>query len=173
MDGVMDVYTDHKSVRLVFEKATYDAAEGRTAPRAEDAIKSDWLRLDPVRSTDKVYLWYRRTQEKALAYVIPLMPFRAIVLRHGAHGLCIPEFGLNAYDTCGKLLLDVLRICMPDDSSELAMNIHESQMCYTNGFEFLWYVLKTVVQMMDSHISPRQPVYNGDLAQHAGKWDVH
>ena len=27
--------------------------------------------------------------------------------------------------------------------------------------------------MMDNHISPRQPVYKEDLAQHAGKWDVH
>jgi len=173
VDGVMDVYTDHTSVRLVFEKAAQVTADGYVTPRVEDAMKADWLRMEPTRSTNKVYLWYRRTQEKALAYGIPLMPFRAIVLRHGAHGLCIPGFGLDTYDTCGKLLLDVLRMCMSDDALELATNIRESQMCYTNGFDFLWYVLKMVVQMMDSHISPHQPAYNGDLAQHAGKWDVY
>ena len=43
-----------------------------------------------------------------LTYGIPLMPFRAIVLRHEAHGLCIPGFGLDTYNTCEKLLLDML-----------------------------------------------------------------
>ena len=37
----------------------------------------------------------------------------------------------------------------------------------------MWYVLKIVVQMIDNPISPRQPMYKGNLAQHAGKWDVH
>jgi hypothetical protein len=169
VDGVMDVYNDHATVRRVFEAAARTNADGRATPRAEDALKTDWMRLESTKSTNKIYLWYKRTQEKAITYGIPLMPFRGIVLRHGAHGLCIPGFGLDTYDTCGKLLLDVMRVCMPDDSSEIANNIRESQTCYANGFEFMWYVLKVVLQMMESHVSPQQSAYNGDLAQHAGK----
>ena len=66
VDGVMDVYTDNKSVRMVFEKAAHATADERVTPRAEDAMKADWLRMEPTRSTNKVYLWYRRIQEKAL-----------------------------------------------------------------------------------------------------------
>ena len=62
---------------------------------------------------------------------------------------------------------------MLDENLEIVNNICELQTCYANRFEFLWYVMKEVVQMMDTHISPRQPVHKGDLAQYAGKWDVH
>ena len=50
----MDVYNDHKSVRLVFEKATHAAEDGHATPRTEDALKADWLRMESTRSTNKI-----------------------------------------------------------------------------------------------------------------------
>ena len=41
VDGVMDVYNDHKSVRLVFEKATHAAVDGRATPHTEDAMTAE------------------------------------------------------------------------------------------------------------------------------------
>ena len=73
--------------------------------------------MESMKSTNRIYLWYKRTQEKALIYGIPLMPFRGTVLRHSAHGLCIPGFGVNMYDTCDRLLLDIMQLCMPDDTT--------------------------------------------------------
>ena len=155
VDVVMDVYNNHTTVRRVFENAAHKEAGGQAFPHADDALKVDWLQMELTRSTNKIYLWYKRTQEKVIAYGIPLMPFRGIVLRHGTHGLCIPGFGFNTYDTFGKPLLDVMRMCMPDGKLEIANNIRESQICYANGFEFLRYVLTVMVQMMDNHLSPR------------------
>ena len=124
-------------------------------------------------SVGEVYLWYKHTQKQAIAYGIPLMPFRGIALRHGKYGLCLPGLGLAAYESCGQLFGDVLRTYMQDDDSEGADSMRELLAHHENGFVFLWDVLENVVGMIDKHMVPQRTVYKGSLAKHAGAWDVH
>jgi hypothetical protein len=173
MDGLMDVHNDRETVRRVFKAMVQQGDEERATPRAETAVKADWARLKSTKSEGEVYLWYKQTQKQAIAYEIPMMPFRGIALRHGACSLCLPGLGLATYETCGQLFGDILRTCMPDDESEEADSIREIQAHHENGFAFLWDVLKDVVGIMDEHVVPKQPVYSGSLAKHAGAWDVH
>jgi hypothetical protein len=156
VDGTMQVFNDHTTTKGVFAGTAQQDDVERAMPRSEDALKANWMRLTSMTSTNKVYFWYKWTQEQALAYGIPLMSFRVIVLQNNTHGLYKPVLGLTMYGTFRRILCDILRICMPYDASENVNSICELQSCYMNRFEFLWYVLKVVVIMMDMHISPRQ-----------------
>ena len=64
-------------------------------------------------------------------------------------------------------------MCIPNNESEAADNSRETQACHKNGFEFLWYLLKVVVDMTDRHIVLKLPEFKGNLLQHAGGWNVH
>jgi len=172
-DGLVDVHKDGALVRRVYRTMMQEGDEKRATPKSESAIKARWTQLTSTTAEGEVYLWYKRTQKQAIAYGIPLMPFRGIALRHGKYGLCLPGLGLATYESCGELFGDVLRTCMPDDDSEGADSIRELLAHHENGFAFLWDVLENVVGMMDEHMVPERPEYKGSLAKHAGAWDVH
>ena len=89
------------------------------------------------------------------------------------HGLCLPGLGLETYETCGRMFADVLWMYMPGNQSEAADCIQELMGSHDNGFELLWYMLKVVVGMMDTHVVPTMPVYKRKLSRHTGCWDVH
>jgi hypothetical protein len=147
--------------------------DARAKPRAEAALKFNWERLTSVREVSAVYLWYKHMQESALAFGIPLMPFRGITLQHEAFGLMLPGMGNSLWKTSGRLLLRVLQFCVPDDASEESDNIREMMACHTNGYDSLWYILKVVARMMDVHCQPPRPKYDGSLSKHAAAWDVY
>ena len=168
-EGMNDVHEDHAAVRRVFDATSHDEnSVGRAAPRTEAALKTSWDRLTSTTCTGTVYLWYKQLQEKVVTFGIPLMPFRGISLQRGEHGLCLPGLGLGTYETCGKTLCGVLRLCMPDDESEDADSIRETMACHANGFALLWHVLRVIVKMMDTHVVPKLPTYTWSLAKHAG-----
>jgi hypothetical protein len=81
--------------------------------------------------------------------------------------------GTKMHNTCGKLLLKIMRRCAPDNATEEAVNIDEMIACHTNGFKTLWNSMKVIAKMMDVHRAPTLPVYKGRLLQHAGVWDVY
>ena len=120
-----------------------------------------------------MYTWYKHMQESAITFGIPLMPFRGIVLRQKAYVVCLPGMGTHFWTICGRLLMKVLRQCVPDDSSEGSDNIREMMGCQENGFDSLWYILEVAAQMIDEHRVPVRPVYKGTLAKHTGAWDVY
>ena len=89
-------------------------------------------------------------------------------MRHGQHGLFTPGLSLSPYETCGRVFCDIMHMCVPDDAMEDADNIRETHACHENGFDFLWYILKVVVGMMDRHMVPKPPEYSGSLSRDAG-----
>ena len=70
-----------------------------------------------------IYLWYKHLQESALAFGIPLMQFQGITLQHEEYGFMLPGMGHSLWKISGRLLLCVLRFCVPDDASEESDNI--------------------------------------------------
>jgi hypothetical protein len=54
-----------------------------------------------------------------------------------------------------------------------AENIKEIMVVQDNGFDTLWYIMKVVAKMMDTHRAPAQPKYKGSMSQHARAWDVY
>ena len=173
-DGIMEVVDDRRTTLRSMENGSRDDNETNTSrPREDAALKFGWERLESVHEVNAVYLWYKNMQENALAFGIPLMPFRGITLRHDAYGLMLPGMGHELWKTGGRLLLRVLRYCIPDDASEEADNIREMMACHVNGFESLWYILKVVAGLMDAHNLPSKPVYAGSLSKHAAAWEVY
>ncbi len=57
---------------------------------------------------DDVVAFYDRLQEVALGYIIPIIPFDAIVLAHKFEGLCPPGLGLVKYAAMCKALIELL-----------------------------------------------------------------
>ena len=80
-----------------------------TAPKGEAALRFRWEHLKDVTEVSEVYIWYKHTQESVITFGIPLMPFRGIVLRQKAYGLCIPGMGTYFWTTCGRLMMKILR----------------------------------------------------------------
>ena len=141
--------------------------QAQAKPQADTAMKFSWEHLTSVHEVSTVYLWYKHLQESALAFGIPMMPFRGITLQHEAYGLMLPGMGHSLWKDSGRLLLRVLRFCVPEDASKESDNIREIIACHTNGYDSLWYILKVVARMMDVHSQPLRPVYAGSLSKHA------
>ena len=87
--------------------------------------------------------------------------------------MCMLGMGTKMYDTCGKLLLKILRICVPDDMTEEGNNIQEMMTCHENEFETLWYIVKVVAKIMNPYRALTLSKYKGSISRHAGVWDVY
>jgi hypothetical protein len=116
-EGMESVYEDRLAARLKLENGgriehiTGEGGDyaGCMAPKEDAAMKCRWEKITDVKDEVAVYLWYKNMQENAICYGVPVMPFRGSVLKHGAHGLCMPGMGIKMYETCGKLLRKILR----------------------------------------------------------------
>ena len=114
-DGFMEVVDDWMTARQSMEDAAQTergmnpGPHARPKPWAEAALKFSWERLTSVQEVSTVYLWYKHLQESALAFRIPMMPFRGITLQHKAYGLMLPGMGHSLWKDSGRFLLWVLR----------------------------------------------------------------
>lgn len=138
----------------------------RAKPRAELALMFNWEQLMSVREVSAMYLWYKHMQENALAFGIPLMTFQGITPQRKVFVLMLPGMGHSLWKVSGRLLLHVLKFCVPDNTSEESDNIREMMANSTNRCNLLWYILKVVTKMVDVHSQPIRTTYNRSLSKH-------
>ena len=147
-EGTESVCEDRLTARLKLEdggrieRLTCEGGDyaGYMARKEDTAMKYRWEKITDTTDEGTMYL-YKNMQDNVICYVVPVMPFRDIVPKHGAYGLCVPGMGIKLYESCGKLLRKILRRCMPEDVTEAAENIKEMMAVQDNGFDTLWYIM--------------------------------
>ncbi len=94
--------------------------------------------------------FYDRLQELSTSHLLALMPFDAIVFKHGFEGLCIPGLGILCYAEMGKGLMDFLPRLIPG-SLLPQLNATLASICYesNNWYDNLWQVLELIVPGFD------------------------
>jgi hypothetical protein len=96
-----------------------------------------------------------------LGYIIPIMPFNAIILAHRFRGLCPPGLWFFKYAAMCKALMDLLPWLIPGSLSlqvnaTLALVHYESN----NEYDYLWRVLELTVPRFDPTVPIHAPIWS-------------
>ena len=96
------------------------------------------------------------------AFSIGLMPFDAVDLRFGHHGLSIPGIGLRMYKNQAKSLFTLLRRLVPRDYHDIGVHIDATIREGSDGFWLLWRLAFFTIGIFDRSKALPKPRWPDD-----------
>ena len=132
-----DIITAHDTIMDLWTNVTMNTS----GPQVNRILKKS-LKLFPTlnsTSTEDVIYFYDRLQEVTPTYLIGVMPFDAVVIKHRFKGLCIPGLGVVRYTAMAKALMELLPHLIPGRlSSEINAALASVRYEMNNGYDYLW-----------------------------------
>ena len=120
--------------------------------------------------TSTVIDFYDKLHDVTKHFLIPTVPFDAIIISQGYHALCIPGLGLDKFLASSKALLELLPhlidSSMSNNINAAFVSVKSTTKC---GYDFLWHILRLTVPGFNPATTAQVPLwqFNTDILEFA------
>lgn len=120
--------------------------------------------------TSTVIDFYDNLHDVIKHFLIPTVPFDAIIISQGYHAICIPGLGLDRFQASSKALLELLPHLidsgMSNNINAALVSVKSTTKC---GYDFLWQILRLTVPGFNPATTAQVPLwqFNSDILEFA------